>query len=90
MDPHCLVIFRTRLNFFILASDEFNSNAMAGRISYTVPTPMQLFNAPVDAFNGETLPLGTWGDQALTFELKVHNDDDRHLTKCGSLKNCVL
>jgi len=60
-------------NSFILASNEFNSNAMAGKIAYTTPSVMDLMNAPYDAFNGEYLPNGVNGANALDFLLEVHN-----------------
>jgi len=71
-----------------LSSDnEFNSNAMAGRIAYSSPTPMELFNAPYDAFNGETLPYSGGADLA-TFFVEIQNNDDNHKVMCGSANNC--
>jgi len=48
---------------------------MAGRLAYTMPSPAQLFNAPTDVFNGETMPLGN-GEDIISFNLAVNNDED--------------
>jgi hypothetical protein len=79
--------FRSDLPF--IGSDEFNSNAMAGRLAYTMPSPAQLFNAPSDVFNGETMPLGN-SEDILSFNMAVNNDEDQVLALCGSESNCLV
>ena len=79
--------FRSDLPF--IGSDEFNSNAMAGRLAYTMPSPAQLFNAPSDVFNGETMPLGN-SEDILSFNMAVNNDEDQVLALCGSKSNCLV
>ena len=62
---------------------------MAGRLAYTMPSPAQLFNAPSDVFNGETMPLGN-GEDVISFNLAVNNDDDQVLALCPNKANCLI
>jgi hypothetical protein len=62
---------------------------MAGKIGFTTPTPMELLNAPLTAFNGESLPQGG-GSDTIQFKLKVHNDGDSFYTECSTYNNCMF
>lgn len=84
-----LLLFDTHFTlFYLVENNEFNSNAIQGRIAYTTPSVMELLNADIDAFNGEYLPNGST-DQ-LEFELKIHNDDDLFSVHCMDKSYCML
>ena len=54
--------------------DEFSSAPADGVLSYTLPSVMDLFNQPLEAFNGDGgLPDGHSKD--LRFQIAVHNSD---------------
>jgi hypothetical protein len=69
-------------------NDEFNSNALQGRVGYTTPSVMELLQVDYDAFNGEYLPNGA--TEALDFIVKVYNGDDSFSTHCRTTNNCKL
>jgi hypothetical protein len=42
-----------------IENDEFNSNGKAGKIAYTAPSVMDIYNQPYENFNGDYLPNGS-------------------------------
>lgn len=49
--------------YIILGDDEFYSNPSEGKIAFTTPSAMELFNADLSDFNGSgILPTGWEGD----------------------------
>lgn len=61
---------------------------MAGKLAYVTPSVMELFNAPYQAFNGESLPNGVSGP--LDFVAKVRDNDDNWFVICSDPTNCYF
>lgn len=55
---------------------------MAGKLSYVLPSVMELFNAPYHAFNGDALPNGV--SSSLIFFNQIVNQDENLIIKCAT------
>ena len=80
-------------NFLVNAASEgdinFSTNTAEGRLGYSLPSVMTLFNQDYSSFNGETLPNGSTGTMPyIGFDLKILSHEDNWYVACGARANC--
>lgn len=74
------------LLLLLIADDEIQSHTSVGRLAYTMPSLPELFD--VSSYEPFSNHFATTNDEAIGFELKIHNNADASTVECASSNKC--